>query len=145
MSLGYAILGNRLAGLLEAKGLDPALGLYHLCRPGRAALALDVLDEFRHPFVDRFVLRICNLGMIDPSSFEADPARPGGLRMTRSGMCTFLNAWERHLDRPFRRTSDDPANPVAEILHSQVEEFAGSLRRGRMYRPYFTVETDDER
>ena len=55
LSFGYVLLGDLLAGMLEARGLDPALGFFHEPRPGRPSLALDLLEEFRHPVVDRFV------------------------------------------------------------------------------------------
>ena len=58
LSFGYVLLGDLLAGMLEARGLDPALGFFHEPRPGRPSLALDLLEEFRHPVVDRFVLRV---------------------------------------------------------------------------------------
>lgn len=54
--------GHEIAGALEAVGLDPAVGFLHALRPGRASLALDLLEELRAPLADRFVLSLINLG-----------------------------------------------------------------------------------
>ena len=40
--------------------LDPYVGFLHQDRPGRASLALDLLEEFRSPWADRFVLTLFN-------------------------------------------------------------------------------------
>ena len=37
----------RLEGPVKSVGLDPQLGYLHVVRPGRAALALDLMEEFR--------------------------------------------------------------------------------------------------
>ena len=49
LSFAYTLLGNEIAGALEAVGLDPAVGYLHTIRPGRASLALDMLEELRAP------------------------------------------------------------------------------------------------
>ena len=69
LSFTYSILGHEIAGALEAVGLDPAVGFLHALRPGRASLALDLLEELRAPFADRFVLSLINLGTITESDF----------------------------------------------------------------------------
>ena len=106
LSFGYVLLGDLLAGMLEARGLDPALGFFHEPRPGRPSLALDLLEEFRHPVVDRFVLRVSNLRILRPTMFEPDEpdeldeTEAGGVRLTRDGLKRFFRAWEKHLSRP---------------------------------------------
>jgi CRISPR-associated protein Cas1 len=135
LSLGYVLLGNHLAGLLEARGLDPALGFFHEVRPGRPALALDLLEEFRHPVVDRFVLRACNLRVFRPGAFEPDPERPGGVRLDRQGLRRFFAEWETFLLRPVRERDGAEPVPVRPLLRRQVERLAADLRGGAAYRP----------
>ncbi len=45
---------------LESVGLDPYIGFLHTDRPGRRSLALDLVEEFRAPLCDRFVLTLIN-------------------------------------------------------------------------------------
>ncbi len=57
LSFLYALITTTCAGALDATGLDPQIGFLHGLRPGRPALALDLLEEFRVPFADRFAVR----------------------------------------------------------------------------------------
>lgn len=45
------------------------MGYLHACRPGRLSLALDVVEEFRAPYVDRFVLTLFNRRQLGPNDF----------------------------------------------------------------------------
>ena len=138
LSFGYVLLGNLLAGLLEARGLDPALGFYHEVRSGRPSLALDLLEELRHPVVDRFVLRGCNLRVFRPEMFEPDRKRPGGVRLTRDALKVFFREWEAHLSRPVRERGVEATARLtsSELLRRQVERFAADLRGGPRYQPF---------
>jgi CRISPR-associated protein Cas1 len=69
LSFGYALLGNVVETEVLRCGLDPLVGFFHLPHPGRASLALDVLEEFR-PFVDALVLRLVNRQQLGPVDFE---------------------------------------------------------------------------
>lgn len=135
LSFAYVLLANLLAGLLEARGLDPALGFFHEVRPGRSSLALDLLEEFRHPVVDRFVVRACNLRIFRPELFEADAERLGGVRLAQAGMRPFFTAWEKFLHRPLRDADETAPLPVLPLLRRQVERLVADLRGGPPYRP----------
>jgi len=56
LSFLYAMWMNDCRSALEAAGLDPQVGFLHALRPGRAALALDLMEEFR-PWADRLALK----------------------------------------------------------------------------------------
>ncbi|MFC7332648.1 CRISPR-associated endonuclease Cas1 [Rhodocista pekingensis] len=138
LSFGYVLLGNRIAGLLEARGIDPCLGFFHALRPGRPSLALDLLEELRHPVVDRLVLRLCNLRMLKPDMFEPDAERPGGVRLTVEGRRTFLEEWEAQLARPLREqgTPSGQRLDVHRLIQRQVDRLVADLRGGEPYRPF---------
>ena len=93
LSFTYSILGNEIAGALESVGLDPAVGFLHALRPGRASLALDMLEELRAPLADRFVLSLINLGTVT----ERDFARKenGAFYLTDDARKRFLAAWQK--------------------------------------------------
>jgi len=48
LNLGYTLLTRELEGILEAAGLDPTVGFYHLPNGDRPSLAGDWVEEFRH-------------------------------------------------------------------------------------------------
>jgi CRISPR-associated protein Cas1 len=74
LSFFYAMWMNDCRSALEAAGLDPQLGHLHALRPGRAALALDLMEEFR-PWADRLALTLVNRGQVGAGDFDS---REGG-------------------------------------------------------------------
>lgn len=93
LSFAYTLLGNELAGALESVGLDPAAGFLHALRPGRASLALDLLEELRAPFADRFVITQINLGTITGKDF--DRKENGAYFLKEDARKAFLAAWQK--------------------------------------------------
>ena len=74
LSFLYAMWMNDCRSACEAAGLDPQLGFLHAVRPGRAALALDLVEEFR-PLADRLALTLVNRGQLRATDFAL---REGG-------------------------------------------------------------------
>ena len=74
LSFLYSLWMNDCRSSLEAAGLDPQVGFLHALRPGRAALALDLMEEFR-PFADRLALTLINRAQVDADDFAE---REGG-------------------------------------------------------------------
>ena len=68
LSFLYAMWMNDCRSALEAAGLDPQVGFLHALRPGRAALALDLMEEFR-PWADRLALTLINRGQLGAHDF----------------------------------------------------------------------------
>lgn len=68
LSFLYAMWMNDCRSALEAAGLDPQVGFLHALRPGRAALALDLMEEFR-PWADRLALTLINRGQVNADDF----------------------------------------------------------------------------
>lgn len=75
ISFLYSMVMNDCRSALEAVGLDPQLGYLHAVRPGRAALALDLMEEFRAILADRLALTLINRAQIAAKDFDL---RPGG-------------------------------------------------------------------
>lgn len=68
LSFLYSLWMNDCRSALEAVGLDPQVGFLHALRPGRAALALDLMEEFR-PLADRLALTLVNRGQLTADDF----------------------------------------------------------------------------
>ena len=68
LSFFYSMWMNDCRSACEAAGLDPQVGFLHALRPGRAALALDLMEEFR-PFADRLALTLINRGQVSATDF----------------------------------------------------------------------------
>lgn len=69
LSLFYTLLSHDVRSALESVGFDPYVGFLHTDRPGRASLALDLMEELRAYMVDRFVLSVINKRQVALSDF----------------------------------------------------------------------------
>jgi len=94
LSYVYGLLLVEVTGALEAVGLDPQVGYLHDLRPGRASLALDMLEELRVAVADRFVVAALTRRSIPPDSFIV---RAGGAcYLSDEGRRHVLMLWDEH-------------------------------------------------
>ena len=93
LSFGYALMTSLCTSALESAGLDPYVGFFHTDRPGRCSLALDLLEEFRAPFVDRFVLTMINKKVVSESSFHRK--ENGAVLLTDAARADFLTKCQK--------------------------------------------------
>ena len=136
LSFLYSMLMNDCRSALEAAGLDPQVGFLHALRPGRAALALDLMEEFRH-LSDRLALTLINRGQINADDFEH---REGGAVMLEGdARKTVVVAWQERKQEQITHTL--LAQPVALGLIPLVQArlLARTLRGETTdYPPYLT-------
>lgn len=92
LSFAYTLLANDNASALEGVGLDAYVGFLHRDRPGRASLALDLMEELRGIYADKFVLTLINKKVINKEDFVRK--ENGSVIMTDDGRKKFLAAWQ---------------------------------------------------
>jgi len=92
LSFGYTLLTHDCAAAMESVGLDSYVGFMHRDRPGRMSGALDLMEELRCIFVDRFVLTLINTKAISPRNF--DLSENGAVLLNEDGRKVFLTAWQ---------------------------------------------------
>jgi len=92
LSLAYALLTSETTSALSAIGLDPFVGFLHKDRPGRRSLALDLIEELRPVFADRFVLSLINNRQIGGKDFYFKES--GAVLMHDESRKAFLAAWQ---------------------------------------------------
>ncbi len=92
LSFTYSILCNDCAAALESVGLDSFVGFLHRDRSGRASLALDLMDELRPVFADRFVISCINNRIVRPEHFTKSES--GAVSLNDSGRKAFLSAYQ---------------------------------------------------
>ncbi len=94
LSLAYTLLAHDCRGALESVGLDAYCGFLHRDRPGRASLALDLMEELRAPVADRFVLALINRKEIIGNDFEVSGS--GAVMLTEQGRKKLFTSWQEH-------------------------------------------------
>ena len=92
LSYLYTILSLEVQSALETVGLDPYVGFMHTMRPGRASLALDIMEEMRAYMVDRLVLTMINLKQVTKNDFFQKEG--GGVLTTDDGRKKILKCWQ---------------------------------------------------
>lgn len=136
LSFGYALLQSECRSACEVVGLDPQVGFLHVLRPGRPALALDLMEEFRAHLVDRLVLSLVNRRQISPEDFIC---RPGGaVEMQDKARKTFITAYQQRKQEEIYHPVLKQTVPLGVLPLYQAKILARVLRGDMsMYQPFF--------
>jgi CRISPR-associated protein Cas1 len=135
LSFLYAVLLHDCRSALEAVGLDPQLGFLHAVRPGRAALALDLLEEFRSVIADRLALTLVNRGQIQASHF--DKREGGAVLLNDEGRKTVITAYQERKQETLTHPVLEQEVQIGLLPHVQARLLARYLRGDApAYVPY---------
>ena len=125
LSFLYTLVLHDLRSALESVGLDPAVGYLHRDRPGRAGLALDLMEEFR-PMADRLALSLINLGQLQAGDFVFSDS--GAVRMSDAARKTLLVAYQKRKQEEMVHPFVDERMSLGLFFHMQALLFARMLR-----------------
>lgn len=126
ISFLYAMLMNDCRSAVEAVGLDPQLGFLHAVRPGRAALALDLMEEFRAVLADRLALTLVNRGQISAKDFEL---REGGAVLLQGdARKTVVVAYQERKQEEITHPLLDTKTPLGLLPLLQARFLARAIR-----------------
>lgn len=92
LSFAYSLLANECSSALRSVGLDPFVGFMHTDRPGRCSLSLDLMEELRSVFADRFVLTLINNRIVSEKSFTY--MDNGIVMLNDDARKRFLSEWQ---------------------------------------------------
>lgn len=92
LSFVYTLLAHDAAAALETVGLDPYVGFLHRDRPGRVSLALDMMEELRAVYADRFVISLINKREVNAGGFTQ--MENGAVTMDDDTRKNILKAWQ---------------------------------------------------
>lgn len=137
ISFLYSMVMNDCRSALESVGLDPQLGFLHAMRPGRAALALDLMEEFRAIFADRLALTLINRGQIGAADFQM---REGGaVSLDGDARKTVVVAYQERKQEEITHPLLETRVPIGLLPQLQARFMARTIR-GEMeaYLPFLT-------
>ena len=126
LSFLYVLLMHDVRSALETAGLDPAVGFLHRDRPGRASLALDMMEEFRPFIADRLALSLINLKKVNGKGFRKDEA--GGVTMDDETRKTVLVAYQTRKQDIINHPFLEEKVSVGLLFHVQAMLMARCLR-----------------
>ncbi len=136
LSFLYTLLAHEVASALETVGLDPYVGFFHTDRPGRASLALDMMEELRPFMAERLALNLVNMRQISGDDFIKK--ENGGVIMTDSGRKEVIGAWQKRKRDVITHPYLNEKIPIGLLPYVQAMLMARFLR-GDIdgYPPYF--------
>lgn len=126
LSFLYAMLGHDCRSALEAHGFDPQVGFLHADRPGRASLALDLMEELRPVLADRLALSLVNRRQLRADDFVVEEA--GGVRLTDDARKRVLVAWQERKRDALRHPFLGETAPLGLVAALQAQLLARHLR-----------------
>lgn len=136
LSYLYAVLQGRCAAAAVAVGLDPMVGFLHVRRPGRAALALDLMEPFRSVVVDTALITAFNNGEFPPEAFETPDDPQDGWRLSTRGRRTALTLLERRLAQPVGSPNGTPRGTYRDQVTRQARAMAIALRSNKPFAAF---------
>ena len=92
LSFVYTLLAHDVAAALESVGLDPYVGFLHRDRPGRISLALDMMEELRPVYADRFAITLINKREVNADGFTQK--ENGAVNMSDNTRKSIIKAWQ---------------------------------------------------
>jgi CRISP-associated protein Cas1 len=126
LSFLYVLLAHDLSSALETVGLDPAVGFLHRDRPGRAGLALDLMEELRPVLADRLAISLVNRRQVTGHGFTR--AESGGVSMSDATRKEVLVAWQTKKKEEILHPFLNERIPLGLIPYAQALLLARHLR-----------------
>ncbi len=138
LSFLYALWLTECTAALEGVGLDPQVGYLHVLRPGRPALALDLLEEFRAPAADRLALRLINRRQLRPDEhFEL--LAGGTVYLSDEGRRVVVKAFQERKLEEVQHPVIRRKLPIGLVPHVQARMLARHLRNDLDTYPPFVA------
>lgn len=134
LSLGYTLLYNNFYGMINIVGFDPYMGLFHEVKRGHAALASDLMEEWRPIIVDSLVLSMINHRELGPEHFLC---LEGQIRLSKEGLERFLKRYDARLASKIRHPRLDQRISYRRCIELQVRHLANVISGPKkLYTPF---------
>lgn len=123
LNYGYAFLEREVRTAAALAGMDARIGFFHANDGRKDSLIFDLMELFRQPIIDRFVLNLLNKRMIQPEDFLSQEDE---CRLTEDGRIVFCNRYEEYMAKTYREYDDKNSR---DVIIERVKSFAECLNR----------------
>lgn len=137
LSFVYSLITQECVSALQGVGLDPFVGFLHKDRPGRPSLALDLLEEFRASWADRFVLTLINRRQVKSGDFITEAS--GAVRLKDDARKSLLTSYQERKQAEIMHPYLQEQVPIGLLPHCQALLLARHLRGDTKYYTPFVV------
>ena len=118
LNLTYMLTLHKIDSILIGKGFDTSLGFLHTNSDDRMALSLDILEPFRG-LLDRFVVKMVNLGEIKDNDFENISQ---GCVLSKKGFKRYIARYSDEIE----------ITPATEVMAERLKDYV-MMREGSMF------------
>jgi CRISPR-associated protein Cas1 len=134
LSLGYTFAMNEIRAVVEGAGMEPHLGFLHQVDYGRPSLALDLLEPYRSPLVDRLTLRLVNERILTAADFgtRVGGTAGGGVILLPDSFKKYLESYEAAVTE----ARESAPMGLRNAWRADVEKLAVAIRDGAGFAPY---------
>jgi CRISPR-associated protein Cas1 len=137
LSFVYTLLAHEVQSALESVGLDPYVGFLHVDRPGRASLALDMMEEFRPYIADRLILSLINRRQINANGFTQH--EESGILMDDATRKEVLTAMQKRKQEEIQHPFLQESVPIGLLPYAQALLMARFIRGDIDNYPVFVI------
>ena len=123
LNYGYAFLEREVRIAVALAGLDARIGFFHSNDGRKDALVFDLMELFRQPVIDRFVLNVLNRKMISPDDFQKTK---DDCRLNFDAQKIWCTRYEEYMSRAYKEY--DGRN-TRDVICERVKTFAECLKR----------------
>lgn len=121
LNYGYAILLSRVWNAVLVAGLEPYIGIFHVERPGKPSLVLDLMEEYRAWCVDKVIIKNRHLLQKEQSLVPAVKK-------------VIINGVQEAFSKSYHYKGS--LIPLDSILQRQVYKLSGCFAGDKEYKPY---------
>lgn len=123
LNYGYAFLEREVRIAVALAGMDARIGFFHANDGRKDSLIFDLMEFFRQPVIDRFILSLFNKKMIQPDHFATTPEE---CRLTDDGRIVFCTRYEEYMAKKYREYGDKTSR---DVINERVKKFSAYLNR----------------
>lgn len=123
LNYGYAFLEREVRIAVALAAMDARIGFFHSNDGRKDSLVFDLMEFFRQPVIDRFVLSMVNRKMIAPDDFEKSKE---DCRLKFDAVKVWCTRYEEYMAKAYREY--DGKN-TRDVIFNRVKNFAECLKR----------------
>lgn len=136
LSFLYSLMLNDITAAVQGTGMDHQMGFLHVLLPGRPALSLDLLEEFR-PLCDRLVFSLINRQQLSETDFTKEAHDNGAVYLNDRGRKKVIIAYQEHKKKEIMHPVLKRNVQYGLIPHIQARLLARYLREDQsVYIPF---------
>ena len=155
LSFLYTLLTTKIQTALEVQGLDTMAGTLHANAYGAAALAFDLVEEFRAPIADTLCCSLFNVGTLKPEDFrdcnfhsdstdypyedeQQESNSVKAILLTEEGLKKAVAAFESKMNKPAFSAGTQKQISYNELIFNQITLYKNMLAgESPQYVPYY--------